>query len=458
MKALLITEIDQEAEILRRILKSAQPKVEVTRASNVEEVMAFASSDGPYGFFIIDCDMKEVDPNELGLNLIDLTGTRPIIFLGSTNTVNDRISQELFTSNENNQTIVKPVSSDSFSEELNGAIDAALTWARKEDFEQSLEEVQPGDYIGMKLKSFYLFSTFPYDIYLSITNTTYIKIIEANKPYSQSTLSTYARKNVKLLYIKKDEQIKYLESEATKCLKNLRNSANDIDQTFLLLLRSITILHQYILAIGVSPLMLTLANAASDKIIEVFDSKFQLGAILKDYPVFYEGISSKSLLTAFIAEGIARKIGWESITTKKKLAISAILQDISLPEETMSKITSLKSPILKNYNQEKVQLFMEHPIKAAEISEQFSSFPDINFIILNHHELPNKKGFPNRPPQTKLTQICSVFNIAQYIASHIDGKDLSNELFTKTLKGMSRDYNFGLFKDTLTKAKQILKL
>jgi FixJ family two-component response regulator len=458
MKTIVISEAEDERDQITRILKSSQPNIEVICAANVEEAMNSASSDGPFGFFILDCDMRQVDPNELGLNLIDLTGSRPIIFIGSESVINDRVSQELFDTNENNAIVPKPITDDSFADQINNSISSALTWAKQEEFEQSLEEIQPGDYIGMKIKSFYLYTSFPHDIYMAITTNTYIKILSAGKKYSISTLSTYARKNVKLLYIKKDEQIKFLESEATKCLKAMRSESVGSPNTYLTLLRSITIMHQFIQAIGVTPIVLTLANAISDRIIDFFSHKFSLSSILNEFPVFYEGIASKSLLTAFIAEAIGRQIGWESLTTKKKLAISSILHDITLPEESMSKITSAASPLLKEYSAEQIKDFIDHPTTASEIAEQFTSFPDINFIIQNHHELPNKKGFPYKPAPNKLTQICSVFNIAQSIATQVDGQDLSNELFTKTLKGMSRDFNLGLFKETLAKAKVVVRL
>jgi DNA-binding LytR/AlgR family response regulator len=458
MKTIVISEVESDREQITKILKSSNPKIEVICAANVEDAMNSASSDGPFGFFILDCDMKEVDPNELGLNLMDLTGSRPIVFIGSESVINDRISQELFNSNENNSIVPKPVVSDFFAGKINGSINSALSWAKKEEFEQSLEEIQPGDYIGMKIKSFYLYTSFPHDIYMAITTNTYIKILSANKRYSISTLSTYAKKNVKLLYIKKDDQIKFLESEATQCLKAMRSESASSPNTYLTLLRSITILHQFIIAIGVTPIVLTLANSISDRIIDFFSHKYILSSILNEYPVFYEGIASKSLLTAFISQAIGRQIGWESITTKKKLAISSILHDITLPEESMSKICSASSPQLKEYTPEQIKGFLNHPTTASELAEQFTSFPDINFIIHNHHELPNKKGFPNKPAPNKLTQICSVFNVAQHIAAQIDGQDFSSELLTKTLKGMSHDFNYGLFKETLIKAKVVVRM
>lgn len=458
LKTLLISENKSDWETFRKMLNASYTEIQLVCALNVEEAMTAAASDGPFGFFILDCNMREADPNALGQNLIEFTGNRPIIFFGHETVINDRITQDFFQSNEFNEKIYKPFERDDFLEDFRSKIDKALLWAKEEEFEQSIEEVDPNEYIPMKIKAFFLYNTFPYDIFLAITQSTYIKIISANKPYAHSTLSNYAKKNVKFLFIKKDEQLKYLENETTKCLKALRSIDVNNKDLYLLQLRSITILHQYILALGVSPSVLILANAITDSTIQLSKNKSSLGQIFSEYPYFYEGTASKSLLTSYIAEAVAKKLGWDSETTKKKLSICSLLQDITLPEESMSKINSSKSSMLKPYNDETIKKFLSHSVTAAEYAKQFTSYSDIDYIIESHHELPNRKGFPNRPPSSKLTKVCAVFNSSQFIASELDGEMITNITLSKVVKTMAKDYNVGVFKEIQNIIKTVLKI
>jgi hypothetical protein len=458
LKALLISDNKGDWELIRKLLKAHYKEIQLVCAINQNDAMNAASSDGPFGFFILDCNMREVDPDLLGLELIDFTGVRPLIFIGHEALIKDRISQKLFQSNEFNEQILRPLDRDDFLMEFREKINNALRWAKDEEFEQSLEEVNPDDYIKMKIKAFYLYNTFPYDIYLAITASTYIKIISANKIYSHSTLSTYAKKNIKFLHIKKDEQLKYLENETMKCLKALKSMEANHKDIYLLQLRSVTILHQYVLALGITPSVLTLTNSIIESIIKTFKYKQNLSTILIEYPLFYEGIASKSVLTGYISAGIAKKLDWESETTKSKLAICSILMDMTLPEDKMAKINSGKSPLLKEYKESDVDIFLNHPIAATEFAQQFTSYSDIDYIVECHHELPNRKGFPNRPTSSKLTQICAVFNTSQFIAAELDGEELSNTFLSKVLKSMSRDYGHGAFKEILKISKTILKV
>jgi len=458
LKVLLISEDTDIHEFIKRILKIKFPKLEVVSVLTVEESMTAAASDGPFAVFILDSDLKQVDPNALGLNLIEFTGERPIIFIGTESIFNDRITEGLFNSHELNDKAFKPFDREDFVKEIIQKMENGLAWILEQQREQSVEEINPDEYIPMKIKAFFLYQAFPYDVYIAITQKSYMKIINANTPYPHSLLTTYARKNIKFLHIKKDEQLQYLENETKKCLKQLKSiEAHDKD-IYLALLRGITIMQQYMLALGVTASVHALVETISDCIVAHFKAVGKLSFILKNYPNFYEGVASKSLLTAFIAESLAWKIGWESNTTKKKLAICSLLQDITLSEDSLSKINSQSSEHFKGLSPEMQEAYNNHPISAADYSKQFTQYSDIDYIIESHHELPNRKGFPNRPAATKLTQICAVFNIAQYVAAAIDGEQITDNFLSKIHKSMSRDFNIGVFKEVMKVLKDNLHL
>ena len=249
MKTLLISENKADWEIIRNILKIHYSSVELVCAINAAAALDTASSDGPFGFFLLDCNLRQDDPNQLSIDLLELTGDRPILFFGHEAVIKDRIDQDLFQRNECNDTVYKPLDRDDFLDELKSKVDKALAWANDENFEQGLEEVNPEEFIPMTLRAFFLYSNFPYDIYLAVTQKNYIRIINANKLYGHSTLSTYAKKGIKFLHIKKDDQLKYLEIETQKCLKAFPKMDVKNSDIYLLQLRTITIIHQYHVAI-----------------------------------------------------------------------------------------------------------------------------------------------------------------------------------------------------------------
>lgn len=444
--------------MISRIVRNQFRDLEVVMAATNEEAMNLASVEGPFGFYALDTEAKGYEPDKLGKDLLDFTGNRPIIFLGHEAFITDRVSQELYSANEYNDRLLKPFDREDFQDELLSKINNALVFAKREEFEQSIEDIDPDDFIQMKIKSFYLYNSFPHDIYMEITSTKYIKILSANKPFTATTLANYAKKNVRHLHIRKDDQLEYLETESKKCLKGMRKISPKSPDMILVLLRSITLAHQTLLAIGVTPSVLALCNGAINSILAISEPRKDLSEILERYPKLYTGIASKSLLTALIASNMCSKMGWESSLTKRKLVMAAILMDFTIQEEEMCKINSPSDPILKNFREEQINNYLQHPVRAAEVAQQFTLFPDIDFLIENHHETPNRKGFPNQPSHTKLTPLCSVLNVAQFIAAELDGEDINNQILGRTFRALSRDYNSGNFKDALRASRETVKL
>ena len=311
----------------------------------------------------------------------------------------------------------------------------------------------------MKIKGFYLYKSFPYDIYMEIAKSKYIKILSADKPYTINTLVTYAKKNVKWLHIRKDDQLAYLEAETKKCIKAIKKAGGKQEDTILVALRSITLIHQSLLAIGVTPDVLNLCEILSETIIEVVKKQEDIRRIYFNYPKIYSGIASKSLLTALTATALVNKMGWDSATTTTKLCVASILMDFTLEDEEMTHINSHLSPEMEKFSEEAVAAFIQHPLKAAEIAQQFTIFPDVDYLIENHHETPNRKGFPNQPSHSKLTVLSAVFNVSQFIAAEIDGQNINKELLLKTMKSLSKDYlNGSHFRDVLKTLKSMYHL
>ena len=163
-------------------------------------------------------------------------------------------------------------------------------------------------------------------------------------------------------------------------------------------------------------------------------------------------------LQTYFADTLASKYGWDSETTKKKLIISAILQDIAVPDEAMTKINTLPRLEEEGYEEDQIEKFINHPIAAANYAKQFTTYTDIDYIIENHHELPGRKGFPNRTSGSKFTQITAVFNSAQYIAGEVDGQSIDSTLFSLIQKSITKDYTSAIYREAQRYLKLLLKL
>lgn len=450
MKILLISSEKEEYNIISRLVKNSFKNVDIVCAINQDEAINYTSVDGPFAYIIIDCDNKSYEPDALARELIDFAGERPIIFLGHEALIDSRISSELFDSNQFNEKLLKPVAREDFQDDFLKSTSRAMEFAKKEEFQANLEDINPEDFIPMKLKGFFLYKSFPYDLYLEITPTRYLKAISKNQPYAISQLSQYAKKGIRFLHIRKDDQLRYLEDEAKKCLKAFSNPSKNNSENILVTLRAFTLVHQSLIAIGITPMVIELSEKSIDMVLSIFENERKLSKLLEDFPKVYSGIASKSLITSLFSLLLCRLMKWDSDLTKRKLVFASLLHDYSLPDEDMTHINTANDRRLQeNYKENQIDEFLSHPIKSAEMAKQFSGYSDIDFIIENHHETPNRKGFPAKPSHTKLTALCCVFNISQFIAAELDGMNMNKKNIISSLRLMNRDYNSGNFKEPL---------
>ena len=106
-----------------------------------------------------------------------------------------------------------------------------------------------------------------------------------------------------------------------------------------------------------------------------------------------------------------------------------------------------------NYNSDTIKLIKEHPKNASDIVSMFSDIPpDVDMIVMNHHERPDGKGFPLNLNHTRISPISSLFIVAHELVDFIyenEGKDKISDF----LKKNEDQYSQGYFK----KVFQVLK-
>jgi hypothetical protein len=80
-------------------------------------------------------------------------------------------------------------------------------------------------------------------------------------------------------------------------------------------------------------------------------------------------------------------LGWHADMSKGKLYLACMLQDIALNSEDLIKIRSLNDPNLEMFSEEDQEQFKNHPLQAALVSNYFSGFTEVDFIISQRFKL-----------------------------------------------------------------------
>ena len=454
MKALYICDNKEYWSEIRNLFNAHFPKIELTYTTRGGEAFELLTIDGPFSLIIIDVAMKDEEPAELFEQAIDIAGVRPVLFIGEVALINSRVPESIHEDEESPyDTIIRPLSVDIF---LN-RIEAALGWLKKEDFEQSIDEIDPKELLPMRLRNFYLFKEVPYDVYLELTNTKFLKVISKNEPYTHAQLISYSKRHLKQLYLKKDVYLQFLEDgikEVSKVLfvKNLKFKVAIPYQ-----IKACLIIHQYIKTVGVTADISRLIKRVIDVTGEVFNNHPDYRQIIHQIPFYQGDFAEQSVLTSYVAETMLQGMGWRSDTSRKKLGLAAILQDAFLTNEDMLKISTLDDPNLKMFTPEEQEEYRDHPKKAAEIAANIQGISEADFILEQHHELPSGNGFPAGLTMNKLTAHSCTFILASNYVTRLSltRKELKDKI--RIVEELRNIYKQGNFKEPLNVLEKAIK-
>ena len=411
------------------------------------------SYDGPFAFAVIDVDSKNIDPKGLVEMISNFIGDRPFIFIGSQGNLNTRVDEIIYQKNPASDLMVKPIVPMRFRD----VIEKAHLWAKELDFDESLIEVNVEDYMPIKIKVFYLYNEFPHDVYMEVTSSKYIKILKKNKPYHQAEIIKYIKKGVKYFYLKKEDQLKFLE-DSVAALLSVQVEPNRISDCIAYQVECFAILQQYIRSFGVVESVQKLSDHVFQHISKLFDSHYgNFKLILSKFQFRDGGLPEKSILVSYLCCTLLKSMGWSSTSSVHRMLLVALVHDVTLPDDDMIGITNTHEDTFVHLKKDHQDIFLDHVHRSAAIVEQFSGYPDCAFIIEQHHESPDGRGFPHGWSAIKLTTLSCVFIIAHNMSIKLllMGPTLQN--LDKILTVFNHAYNLGSFKEPMKYLTKYMK-
>lgn len=454
MKALFIGHTPEDDKNILRLMGNNYPKVQLVGLKNLEDLSDMLTDDGPFSFVVIAIDNKNISAEEIYKQINETLGPRPFIFIGTPNSVKSQLTNAMIQNQQSNALVELPF----VLEEFKKAVNLAIDWVKKEEFEESILEFSRDDLHPMRLRNFYLFESVPYDVYIELTATKFGKVITKDKFYSHQIIQNYSRKNIKYLYLRKDEHLKFLDTSIKNLLKIYDAKLADRKKYVTLHLKTAFFVHQFIRAVSVSDEVNKLAHLFIDSVSTLVRNYESITDLL-------DGVSETGNITfaeqtvasAYVCEKILLNMGWTADMTRGKLILASLLQDISMSNDDLVKIRSLNDPNLKMFTDEEQEDFKVHPQKAAQISTFFNGFSDVDFILLEQHEHPTGDGFPKGLNSSGLTTISCIFILANNFVSRMALTPKSPTQYKDILNNMKRVYNTGNFKDPLRALEKALK-
>jgi HD-GYP domain-containing protein (c-di-GMP phosphodiesterase class II) len=165
----------------------------------------------------------------------------------------------------------------------------------------------------------------------------------------------------------------------------------------------------------------------TNKVLDVVQKDIKLSKLIQmihdqkpDVSYFAKHLQMMSIISC----SLAKKMEWNSKSTLEKLVYASVLHDVTLATKPhLQQINGLQQfeEMKTQLSPEDQKLYLNHPREAAGIvKNHFKMAPsETDVLILQHHELPHKKGFPTGSAAEKLSPLSQLFIITNDFVHYV---------------------------------------
>lgn len=356
-------------------------------------------------------------------------------------------------------------------------------------------KIEENEYMSMSTDAVFYFSEAQSNYYLKLAGGKYLKIFSKGDHFGSQDIQKYKTKKVDQLFIMREEADTVLEKyvENFAALNNLNSEINSKELESLATLfqdveakeatretaaalakqedgnlpfeegekvsaKAVNSLQKVLLRNGMNQQGQYLIKAVVKMAINSLQSAPELKQML--LKITAEGdkgyVGQHSLILANLSCVLARMMGLSSNLTYYKLILAAILHDVEFDNEELASLRTIDEieKAKKKFSPAELQFFLEHPVKAALLVNNFRSIPpDVNHIIMQHHERGDGRGFPHQINFEKIFPLSAIFIVSHDLVSFLfkGRKDSNKEKYSlENFLNLHRDlYKMGTFAEVM---------
>lgn len=290
-------------------------------------------------------------------------------------------------------------------------------------------------------------------VYIRLSATKYVKLFQEGDEFNEDDYRRILKeKKLEHLFLRKDECSEFLTKFKNDMLLLMQADFTPENASPELLEAIHETTHELLNKLGMTAQIQEVIRANMQLTIQAMGKSPKLSEILAKVQIDRDKyISSHSVLLPQIACTLAIAMDWKSEPTLQKLTLSAFMHDTALTNQALAAVNSLTELAGKKdlFSEEEQKLYRSHPIKTSEMAKQLQEVPpDVDTIVLQHHERPDGSGFPRGLTYQYISPLSIVFIVAHDLVSAMFDPNATFVL-EKFIESKKEEYTGGNFKKLL---------
>lgn len=327
--------------------------------------------------------------------------------------------------------------------------------------EEKAVQASESDFCRIKTELLIKASPLKADIYIRLSEKKFLRLFRQGDSFDSEDLQKYyVKKSVQYLYLKSDECKEFMEKFKASLVALLKSNETNPRKISEVAEAAHETVQELVTRLGPTEEVQEIVKANVQLATKVARNNPRLSKLLEGLNRDrHKYISSHSLILGHLSCTISAAMGWNSDTTYFKLNMAAFLHDITMNNNELATVQNLKELEERRaeFSEADYQSYKKHPIHAAELAKQFKEVPpDVDTVILQHHEQPDGSGFPRGLTPTRISPLAAIFIVAHDFLIFILKKDTKEWKTAEFVASAQRKYSTGTFKKVL-KALEELK-
>jgi HD-GYP domain-containing protein (c-di-GMP phosphodiesterase class II)/CheY-like chemotaxis protein len=448
MKILILEDEQELRSLLSEIIESSLPSVEIWTAESLAEARPLIETNLDFDLLAIDENLPDGKGSDL-MPWLKSRGT-PFRYLLCSSSAKEEIAHlahEKIWGEIRKPDIVEPF--------LNALekLRIELGSLGREQEASALEEYAP-----IRLATLLEIYTLPTDVFIRISNDKFVVVAKSGEVFGEDEFRKFSEKSVSSLYVKRESLFLVLNKLSASVQSILQAKKLDKTQAIDLANAYQETIQRSFQSLGVSH---EVAKAVKEQLhlaVRLIQHSTELRKYLERLNVERNSyINSHSVALSQLSGSLLSMMPWRSQQGTFKLAMASVLHDLTLKNQALAELNTLDDLRAQEqlFTERERRAFVDHPNQAAQLARQLEQMPpDVDTILLQHHERPNGQGFPHGISATRFNPLAAVFVIAHDLVRHmIDDKNFDPRKF---LLEDNQEYNFGAFRRVILDAREFL--
>lgn len=294
-----------------------------------------------------------------------------------------------------------------------------------------------------------------FDYYIRLSGTNYVKVIHKGESFTREDADKFSAKGVKDIYISASESHNFLK----KWEEQLHNP-KDSSLTSMLVVENLEQYEGLAKSLGWNREVILSAQKTVSEAIKYLSKNSKIAELLNQRLSNPTSKYSRHVgLLSFLTCTFSANIEWIGESGQNKLAMASLLHDLAVEDHYYEDIQSWNARAANPKDRTpEVLKYRLHTLEASKLAMTHESLPpDVEQILLLHHERMDGSGFPRALTASRINHLASMFIMCEELIDFIDDGEMVATSLRDFLTWGDSHYNAGHFRKVfeIIKAKVI---